>query len=225
MQSTDWGTTYAAYRPAQPGHLYYGFAHFVMPFWTLFPNGPLNDNIIAQAWVPMDDTHTMSFNFSWKRRIQPLSVQRTGEPIPFLNRIDQTLPNTSEWFGRWRMPANSGNDYLIDRDAQRTVSYSGIASIFAQDSAVTESMGEISDRTLEHLAPSDLMIVATRRRLLETVRAFRKSGVIPALLDNPGVAGNARSGEIIAPERQPWMEAYEQALDEARHPAMLMAAE
>ena len=225
VQSTDWGTTYAAYRPAQQGHLYYRFAHFVMPFWTLFPNGPLNDNIIAQAWVPMDDTHTMSFNFSWKRRIQPLSVQRIGEPIPFLNRIDKTLPNTSEWFGRWRMPANSGNDYLIDRDAQRTVSYSGIASIFAQDSAVTESMGEISDRTLEHLAPSDRMIVATRLRLLETVRAFRKNGVIPALLDNPGVAGNARSGEIIAPERQPWMEAYEQALDEARHPAMLMAAE
>jgi hypothetical protein len=89
VQSIDWGTMYAAYRLAQPGHFYY--RHFVMPFWTLFPNGPLNDNIIAQAWVPMDDTNTMSFNFSWKRRIQPLSVQRTGESIPLLNRIDQTI--------------------------------------------------------------------------------------------------------------------------------------
>jgi phthalate 4,5-dioxygenase len=56
VQATDWGAMCAAYRPAQPGQLYYRFAHFVMPFWTLFPNGPLADNIIAQAWVPMDDT-------------------------------------------------------------------------------------------------------------------------------------------------------------------------
>ena len=225
VQSTDWGTMYAAYRPAQPGHLYYRFAHFVLPFWTLFPNGPLNDNIIAQAWVPMDDTHTMSFNLSWKRRIQPLEVKRSGEPIPFLDRVDRTLPNTADWFGRWRMPGNQGNDYLIDRDAQRTVSYSGIASVFSQDSAVTESMGEISDRTLEHLAPSDRMIVVTRRRLLDAVRAWSENGAIPAVLDNPGMCNGARSGEIIAPAGQPWIAAYEEALDEARHPEMLMAAE
>src|SRR5204863_2935500 len=35
VQATDWGTMYAAYRPAHPGHLYYRFAHFAMPFWTL----------------------------------------------------------------------------------------------------------------------------------------------------------------------------------------------
>ncbi|HUC09481.1 MAG TPA: Rieske 2Fe-2S domain-containing protein [Stellaceae bacterium] len=225
VQMTDWGTMYAAYRPAQPGQLYYRFAHFVMPFWTLFPNGPLDDNIIAQAWVPMDDTHTMSFNFSWRRRTQPLTVKRNGELIPFLDRTTPTLPNTADWFGRWRPLANSGNDYLIDREAQRTVSYTGIDGVFPQDSAVTESMGEISDRTLEHLAPSDRMIVATRRRLLDAVRAWRKTGVVPALVDNPALSGNARSGEIIAPESQPWLRAYEQALDEARHPAMLLAAE
>ena len=39
VQATDWGAMYAAYRPAQPGQLYYRFAHFAMPFWTLFPNG------------------------------------------------------------------------------------------------------------------------------------------------------------------------------------------
>ena len=225
VQMTDWGTMYAAYRPAQPGHLYYRFAHFVMPFWTLFPNGPLEDNIIAQAWVPIDDTHTMSFNFSWNRRTQPLTVKRNGAPIPFLERTTPTLPNTPDWFGRWRPVANSSNDYLIDREAQRTISYSGIDGVFPQDSAVTESMGEISDRTLEHLAPSDRMIVATRRRLLDALRAWRKNSALPAVLDEPAIYGNARSGEIIAPEGQAWMQAYEHALDEARHPAMLLAAE
>jgi phenylpropionate dioxygenase-like ring-hydroxylating dioxygenase large terminal subunit len=53
VKTTDWGTIYAAYRPAEPGHLYYRFAYFAFPFWTLFPNGPLTDNILTQAWVPM----------------------------------------------------------------------------------------------------------------------------------------------------------------------------
>jgi phthalate 4,5-dioxygenase oxygenase subunit len=67
-RTTDWGTMYAVYRPAQPGYLYYRFVHFAMPFWTLFPNGPLIDNILAQAWVPLDDTHTMAFAFTWKHK-------------------------------------------------------------------------------------------------------------------------------------------------------------
>jgi hypothetical protein len=142
---TDWGTMYAAYRPAQSGHTYYRFAHFVFPFWTLFPNGPLTDNVLAQGWVPMDDTHIMAFTFSWTRKTPVLSLNKRGEPLPLLDRVSPTLPNTADWFGRWRPVANQSNDYLIDREAQRTISYTGIAGVFPQDSAVTESMGDISD--------------------------------------------------------------------------------
>lgn len=97
--------------------------------------------------------------------------------------------------------------------------------MFPQDSAVTESMGEISDRTLEHLAPSDRMIVMTRRRLLEAVRALRDHGTIPPLVDNPEVSTIARSGDLIAPAGQPWLEAYEETLDQVLHPVMPLAAE
>src|SRR6516225_10027465 len=175
-QPTEWGTMYAAYRPAQPGHVYYRFAHFAFPFWTLFPNGPLADNVLAQGWVPMDDTHTMAFTFSWTRKTPVLSSNKRGEPLPLLDRVSPTLPNTADWFGRWRAVANQENDYLIDREAQRTISYTGIAGVFPQDSAVTESMGDISDRTLENLAPSDRMIVMTRRRLMDAVRALQDKG-------------------------------------------------
>jgi phthalate 4,5-dioxygenase len=121
--------------------------------------------------------------------------------------------------------ANPDNDYLIDREAQRTVSYTGIAGVFPQDSAVTVSMGEISDRTLEHLAPSDRMIVITRRRLIEAVRALHDQKTVPPLVDDPGIASAIRSGDLIAPEAQSWMEAYEETLHQARHPVMLEAAE
>jgi phthalate 4,5-dioxygenase oxygenase subunit len=209
VRPTEWGTMYAAYRPAQPGRTYYRFAHFALPFWTLFPNGPLTDNIIAQAWVPMDDAHTMSFQFSWTRKTPRLMTMKTGEPFPLLDVISPTLPNTTDWFGRWRPVANQTNDYLIDREAQRTISFTGINGVFPQDSAVTESMGEISDRTLENLAPSDLMIAVTRRRLAEAVRALRDNGTVPPLVDDPAI----------------WLAAYEETLRQARHPEVLDEAD
>jgi phenylpropionate dioxygenase-like ring-hydroxylating dioxygenase large terminal subunit len=225
VERTAWGTMYAAYRPATQGNLYYRIAHFGMPFWTLFPNGPLQDNVLVQGWVPMDDTHTMAFTFMWKGRTPNPYVKRNGDPIPLVDRKTEMLPNTPDWYGRWRPGENQSNDYLIDREAQRTVSYSGITSIFAQDSAVTESMGDISDRTLEHLAPSDQMITATRRRLINAARALRDKGTVPPLVDNPEVGSTARSGEFIAPETQQWRDAYAQTLRQAMYPGMLRAAE
>ena len=86
-------------------------------------------------------------------------------------------------------------------------------------------MGEISDRELENLAPSDLMIVMTRRRLLEAARALADNGTIPPLVDDPETGASARSGDLIAPEGQDWLEAYEETLQQARHPVILRAAE
>jgi len=225
VRPTDWGAMYAAYRPAQPGNYYYRFAHFVMPFWTLFPNGPLNTNILAQGWVPMDDTHTMVFTLMWKGATPPLLVDRNGEPLPHLFRESPMQPNTTDWIGRWRTVANQDNDYLIDRDMQRTVSFSGISGLFPQDSAMTESMGEIVDRGLEHLVPSDWMIVATRRRLYEAAWALCEHGATPPLVDDPEKSSTVRSGEIIAPASRDWLEAYEDAFADARHPTLPRAAE
>jgi hypothetical protein len=86
-------------------------------------------------------------------------------------------------------------------------------------------MGSISDRTLEHLASSDRMIAVTRRRLLDAVRALRDHGTVPSLVDNPQVSTAARSGDLIAPAGQAWLEAYEQTLGHALHPELSLAAE
>jgi phthalate 4,5-dioxygenase len=90
---------------------------------------------------------------------------------------------------------------------------------------VFSRISDYADRTLENLAPSDLMIAVTRRRLLEAVRAFTEDDVVPPLLENPGIISGARSGDIIAPEGQAWLDAYEQTLRQARHPKVLAAAE
>jgi phthalate 4,5-dioxygenase len=68
---------------------------------------------------------------------------------------------------------------MIDREAQKTESYTGTASIHGQDQAVTESMGPITDHECENLEPSDIMIARTRRCLLRAARAFAKDGKVP----------------------------------------------
>jgi hypothetical protein len=66
------------------------------------------------------------------------------------------------------------NDFLIDRELQRSWNFTGIMSIPEQDQAVTCSMGPITDRSQEHLGSSDAAIIALRRRLLTAVRDLQE---------------------------------------------------
>ena len=69
------------------------------------------------------------------------------------------------WLDRFNLDQNLDNDYMVDRDAQRTGrSFSGIPGVRQQDKGVTEMMGPIYERTNEHLRTIDSMIIRTRRR-------------------------------------------------------------
>ena len=119
--------------------------------------------------------------------------------IPGAAASGDVLPDTTDWLGKFRLAARKENDYLIDREEQRTGSYTGIKGIFTQDQAVTESMGPIYERTREHLGTSDAMVIRTRRRSIQAARAFHEHGVIPPGIDNPELY-RRRSGGIIFPQ-------------------------
>ena len=53
----------------------------------------------------------------------------------------------------FRKRRNRDNDWLIDRQVQKTETFTGIDGINTQDHAVQESMGPIVDRSREHLGP------------------------------------------------------------------------
>ena len=115
-------------------------------------------------------------------------------------------PDGSDWLGKFRLAQHKDNDYLIDREAQRTTSFTGIAGIHQQDQAVTESMGPIYDRSQEHLGTSDAMVIRTRRRVLNAARALRDSAATPPGVDNPEVYRH-RSGGVVLPRDADWLEA------------------
>ena len=107
----------------------------------------------------------------------------------------------------WKKAANRENDYLVDREKQRQMeSFTGIEGILTQDQAVTESMGGIYGRSDEHLAASDSMIIRTRRRMLDAVRALRDEGVTPPGADDPTVY-RQRTGGVILPRDADWIAA------------------
>ena len=107
---------------------------------------------------------------------------------------------------------------MIDRVAQKTESFTGIASIHGQDQAVTESMGPITDHDFENLGLSGIMIARTRRRLLRAARAFTKDGTRPPCVDDPEIYTGVRSGDFVADAKIAWRDAYDMQMRAAVGP-------
>jgi phenylpropionate dioxygenase-like ring-hydroxylating dioxygenase large terminal subunit len=203
---TDIGVTYGAYRQVDDEHNFWRIANFLLPFYTMNPQGLLGAG--PQGWqarVPMDDTHMMSFGFGGPARPRAANGQTQAA-----GQARQLLPNTTDWYGRFRQVSSFDNDFLIDRDLQRSNQgpngFTGIQGVGRQDQAVTTSMGPIYDRSREHLGSSDSMIIRVRRRLLNVVKAFAETGVTPPGVDDP-MLYHLRSGSALLPRGADWLDA------------------
>ena len=89
----------------------------------------------------------MMFRFSWRKKSRSFHpFDKEGGLLPGLTGdwAKMLLPNTTDWYGRWRPAANAGNDWNIDRAAQRSHEiFSGVTEVLTQDQAAVESMGPI----------------------------------------------------------------------------------
>lgn len=66
-------------------------------------------------------------------------------------------------------------------------------------------MGPIYNRSQEHLGTTDQLIIRTRRRLINAVKAFRDHGTIPPGVENPE-SYRQRSGGVVLPRSVDWWE-------------------
>ena len=169
------GLLIGARRSAEAGNYYWRVTQWIMPWYTMIP--PYGDHALhGHAWVPIDNESCWACSMS-QHPTRPLNelewaAIRSGQSI-----YAELIPGT------YRPAANKDNDYLIDRAAQKSGRYySGVKGISMQDASIQESMGPITDRTLEYLAPTDIAIVKARRRLLDAVAALAK-GVSPPGLE------------------------------------------
>ncbi len=113
--------------------------------------------------VPIDNESLMFFRLRW-----------SYEPMP---AEEMAQYKTSGWYypilipGTFTPEDNVHNSYNIDRDRQRSESYTGIKTFPLQDIAMMEDQwGPIAKRHLEHLTSYDYMIIGVRQRLLKVAR-------------------------------------------------------
>jgi phenylpropionate dioxygenase-like ring-hydroxylating dioxygenase large terminal subunit len=176
VKDTDYGLMIAARRNAGDDAYYWRISQYLMPSFTMIGHDP-DVPMSGHAVVPMDDEHVWFWAIRWLADRPFAAAERTEWESAGRVVID---PKT------WFPLANKDNDYLINRDVQRTGTFTGIPGIGEQDLAVTESMGPIYDRSQEHLGTTDLAIIAARRRLLEAARQLQH-GVEPYSAQHPDV--------------------------------------
>ena len=195
-------------------------ASYIFPFWVTYPSGELDNNVTANAWVPIDDESTMIFNIDLRRASgggRKKLMYTDGTEVQGLARPLEYLPTTTDWKGRWRPVKDRSNDYGIDREWQRSgESYTGVVGVPLQDQMIQESMGHTVDREMEHLAASDRMVILTRRVMLDAAKEYRATGKLPAVVDQPELAKDARGGDIVVPYGTDWLEGYEEKMAEIK---------
>jgi phthalate 4,5-dioxygenase len=213
VRDTEFGCSYGVYRPAEADSYYWRIGHVFFPFYAMQAAGDLGPITKMNAYVPMNDEHTLQ----WEITLRTDGKEQRGYSMP-INRgevpdVTEKLPlftpgvyvpQTTDWFGRFNITQNMSNDYLIDREDQRTHrSYTGIPGIRQQDMAMTETMGPIYARNHEHLGTTDSMIIRTRRRWIAAAKALAEGAIVPPGVDEPKLY-RQRSGECVLPRSIDW---------------------
>jgi hypothetical protein len=187
---TWYGFRYAGLRRTPGGHTHARVTDFIMPSLTYIPAAPVggNDCIVM---VPIDDTTHWRYHVSTKPAVRMsdgrLQVIPGNRPGGIMER--KWLPE---------------NDYTIDREDQKVNNYTGISGgAIPQDQCVTESMGDIYDRSAEHLGTSDKAIIRMRRMLIQAARDLA-NGIEPPAVDPARNYNDFRPSEKILAAGEDW---------------------
>jgi len=168
------GIRAAAIRKMDNGATYARISHYIMPFIGAVPVGSMVDGKLdgfpAVYQVPADNQNTWRYDFffKWSR--------------PFGKEDSSKRDFVDAGYKKLR---NKRNNYLQDRERQKTVNFTGITEFLNQDACATESMGAIVDRSKEHVGASDAFILQVRRFLLRAVKDFQAGRVPPGLIFDP----------------------------------------
>ena len=192
MEDTWYGFRYAGLRKTPNGYTNARVTDIILPYYTLVAPvyGPIGgDNFLVM--VPIDDHSFWRLGFATK-----------STPVPDDPRL-AALQAIIAQYGIKERDQWAENDYLIDREAQMTSTYTGISGIAQQDLAVTESMGTIGDRTKEHLGTTDRAVIRMRQKLINAAKDLA-NGIEPADVDPSLPWTQIRSAERNLDHGEDW---------------------
>ena len=213
VEKTEYGFRYAGIRNIGTDRSYVRAYQFFLPNMqmrarVIDENGDPRrmPTLRGHIWVPIDDHWTMVYNW----------VCSTDADVPITDedweRHEKHAGRGADDFieGTYRLKRNLDNDYLVDREVQRTRTYTGITGLNTQDYAVQEGMGPIVDRSREHLGTSDRAIIVARRLLLECVDRIKEG--LPPFGTDPASYRDVRAAEAIIKRDEQWQDAMSDLL-------------
>ena len=175
IEEVPHGLTIFGRRMGEPDSNYWRITQWIFPWFTLIP--PFGPHALGgHVWVPIDDENCWAWSINWLADrplpAEELDAMKEGKGIHV-----KYIPGT------FTPLAHKGNDWLIDRQAQKDkTSFSGVAGFSIQDASLQESMGPIQDHARENLIPTDKAIVMARRSLAAAARKLEQ-GIEPPALD------------------------------------------
>jgi hypothetical protein len=175
----EWyGYRYAGIRTTPNGHTNARVTAYVIPYLTMIAAVPYSSR---QLWViPVDDEQCWRYTCVTQPPTERQQMRRPRQQManyPYRNResVFQAGIRPRDY--------TLENDYQIDRENQRDVTFSGIVDFVSQDLMVTETMGPIYDRTQEHLGTTDRAVIAMRQILLNAAKGLAEGKEPPAIGD------------------------------------------
>jgi phenylpropionate dioxygenase-like ring-hydroxylating dioxygenase large terminal subunit len=215
LSETNFGLVAMARSERPDDEYYWRMTPFILPTFTIIPS-PMGAANTMTAVVPIDDENAWGFTVTW-HPARPLDEEEIETVTGGAGVHVHVDPETF-------IPlANKTNKYLIDRELQRTQSFTGIFGVRNQDLAVQENQdGTICKREEEHLGVTDRGIVGMRRLLLTLAKDLQK-GIEPRHLQHPE-AFRARSLAVDAPRDVDPVELFAAAQPETVDAASLGSA-
>lgn len=166
-EPTRYGIRIFQLRSGGSGKTYLRVTNFGMPNFSVIAGPQGGDGQIGIWHVPIDDRTHWRWGFAL-RRDKPIAAGRGEGGAPAAMGRDG-----SEFEDEFHHRRKRANRYLQDRGSFDK-SFAGMGPVFGvHDAFATETMGHIADRTREHLATTDIAIVAVRRMMLKAVEDVR----------------------------------------------------
>ncbi len=188
----DAGLLIGAARKTDTSNLYWRISQFLMPNHAYTPTAFPGETYYGQTWVPVDDTHCWIYTYSWNPDRPFTNSERT--------RFDSGFNVHAEVDENFVPLRTKGNDYLLDREAQKHETFTGITGVSEQDAAIQDSQGPVQDRTREHLGPTDVAIGEFRKLLMSSARALAAGQAPKAAVSSRRYAVRA-GGWVASPEK------------------------
>jgi phthalate 4,5-dioxygenase oxygenase subunit len=225
VKETEYGFVYGGRRTIGDGRYYWRLSHWVAPAASAVPGAAYRP---VRFLTPIDDEHSLSCSVFWHEtnevagfggggsrvastgagtgsgtggdtRSAPRPAPRAGGGGPASPLTPFTLPD-GYVIDVHVSSQGRENDYLIDRQVQKSTTFSGIpGGPGGQDRAMTETMEPVLDRSGEHLGTTDVAIIALRRRLLTLARDLQ-AGIEPPMARDREAVHGFRGLDVLADE-------------------------